>query len=709
MPDHQTSPSAPPDGQWLVAGGAMGDQVRAFDWSATPLGPIAHWPESLKIAVGICLSSRFPMFVWWGPHLINIYNDAYIPMLGKRHPAALGRPARDSWDDIWDVVGKQADLVTRLGQATWNERVRLVMERKGYAEETFFTWSYSPIRDDAGQVRGLFCAVTEETERVRAEAALRHSEARFQAFMDHSPTASWITDADGRIEYCSGTYVRAFALATHDVVGRTPAELYPPEFAEQYVANIRAVAQSGRAIEVEESAPRPDGSVGEFIVYKFPLTDATGRTLVGGVAVDVTDRKRAQRDRDQLLLAERAARAEAERASRLKDDFLTTLSHELRTPLNAIVGWSHLLERGHADPQMLAEGLSAIARNARAQTQLIEDLLDMSRIVTGKLRLEHRPLAPAAVVLAALESVRPAAQAKGVHLEHALDPASGPVAGDPHRLQQAVWNLLTNAIKFTPAGGTVRVTLAFAGPNLELAVADTGQGIRPEFLPHLFERFRQADGSTTRRHGGLGIGLALVKEIVHLHGGDVRATSPGQGQGATFVITLPAIPEPRPDLDADAVGLHPAPANAADQPAAHFTLPAVSLADLRILLVDDDPDSVTIARAVLLDRGGSVTVASSAAEALDLLRRDRPDVLVSDIGMPGHDGYQLIRWVRALPPDQGGRTPAVALTAFARPDDRRRALVAGYQSHVVKPVHPEELVAVIASLTHRVGTLSQME
>jgi PAS domain S-box-containing protein len=326
------SSESPPGAQWLVGGGAMGDRVRAFDWSKTPLGPMADWPESLKISVSICLSSRFPMFVWWGPHLINIYNDAYVPMLGKRHPAALGRPARDSWDDIWDVVGRQADLVMNRGEATWNERVRLVMERMGYTEETFFTWSYSPIRDDAGQVRGLFCAVTEETERVRAEAALRDSEARFQAFMDHSPTASWITDADGRVEYCSGTYVRSFALPTPDVVGRLPAELYPPGFADQYVANIRAVARSGRAMEVEETAPRPDGSVGEFIVYKFPLADAAGRTLVGGVAVDVTDRKRAQRDREQLLVAERAARAEAERASRLKDDFLATLSPSSAPP-----------------------------------------------------------------------------------------------------------------------------------------------------------------------------------------------------------------------------------------------------------------------------------------------------------------------------------------------------------------------------------------
>jgi PAS domain S-box-containing protein len=522
--------------------------------------------------------------------------------------------------------------------------------------------------------------------------------------MDHSPTASWVTDADGRIEYCSATYVRSFALPTQNVVGLTPADLYPPEFAAQYVANIRAVAESGRPIEIVESAPRPDGSVGEFIVYKFPLKDGAGRTLVGGVAVDVTDRRRAQRDRDQLLLAERAARAEAERASRLKDDFLTTLSHELRTPLNAILGWSSLLERGHADPQSLAEGLSAIARNARAQTRLIEDLLDMSRIVSGKLRLNVQAVSLHLVIEAAIEAVKPSADAKGVRLELALDPAAaGPVAGDPHRLQQAVWNLLTNAIKFTPQGGTVRVALAQTGPNLELTVSDTGQGIKPEFLPHVFERFRQADGSTTRRYGGLGIGLALVKDITQLHGGDVQATSPGEGQGATFTLTLPAATRRQPPDDAAAQP------PAAPGPVRPATSDGVSLANLKILVVDDDLDATTLARAVLAERGASVTTAASAIQALEALRRDRPDVLVSDIGMPVHDGYELIRWVRALPAAEGGRTPAVALTAFARSEDRRRALLAGYQSHVVKPVHPAELIAVIATLTACLTSTTETE
>jgi signal transduction histidine kinase/CheY-like chemotaxis protein len=427
------------------------------------------------------------------------------------------------------------------------------------------------------------------------------------------------------------------------------------------------------------------GPRGNFTLLERPVRILTLITAVRAAA----RARRRQYEVRELIAREQAARAEAERASRLKDEFLATLSHELRTPLNAILGWSQLLERGGVDAESLSEGLSAIARNARVQTQLIEDLLDLSRIVSGKMRLDVRPTAPAQVVAAAVESVLPAAAAKGIAIEADLDGAEGTmIDGDPARLQQVVWNLLTNATKFTPAGGTVRVSLRRAGPHVRITVSDNGQGISADFLPFIFERFRQADGATTRKHGGLGIGLALVKQLVELHGGSVSAESAGPGQGATFVVTLPvqALQDGRAVVDADSSSQR---------------LEA-DLSGVRVLLVDDELDALAVFKRALEAHRAEVLTAGNAREALELLTKARPHVLVSDIGMPETDGYELMRQVRALAEEQGGRTPAAAVTAFARSEDRRRALMAGFQSHVAKPVESLELVTVVASLAGRV-------
>jgi PAS domain S-box-containing protein len=403
--------------------------------------------------------------------------------------------------------------------------------------------------------------------------------------------------------------------------------------------------------------------------------------------------KRAAEEREQLLAAERAARAEAERVSLMKDEFLATLSHELRTPLNAILGWSQLLAaRGYEDPD-LAEGLAVIDRNTRIQTQLIEDLLDMSRIISGKVRLDVQRVDLADVVNAAVASVRHSADAKEIRLQVVLDPHAGPVRGDPARLQQCFWNLLSNAIKFTPKSGRVQVSLERVNSHLEVCVTDNGQGIKPEFLPHVFERFRQADSSTTRRHGGLGLGLSIVKNLVELHGGHVRAKSPGEGHGSTFCVELPLMV------------VHPPDAGPKRHPRGHaHAAPAVdhpSLHGITVLAVDDEPDARALIKRVLEGCGATVLLAASARDALDLVPTARPDMILSDIGMPGEDGYELMRKVRALPPESGGRTPAAALTAFARAEDRTRALRAGYQTHVAKPVEPTELTAVVASLATR--------
>ncbi|HWS55726.1 MAG TPA: ATP-binding protein, partial [Pyrinomonadaceae bacterium] len=408
-------------------------------------------------------------------------------------------------------------------------------------------------------------------------------------------------------------------------------------------------------------------------------------------------------DNARLYEAAQRARAEAERlyreaqeSNRLKDEFLATVSHELRTPLTAILGWAHMLRTGQYNGDSAAKAFETIERNARAQAQLIDDLLDVSRIITGKLRIDVRPVDPVSFIEAAVEAVRPAAEAKGVRVQKIMDTGVVSVSGDPVRLQQVVWNLLSNAIKFTPKGGRVQVKLERVNSHVEIAVSDTGAGISPSFLPHVFDRFRQADQKTTRQHGGLGLGLAIVRHLVELHGGTVRAESGGEGHGSTFTVLLPVAPVYAAEAESGRV-----------HPAARETLPAFECVErldgLRILVVDDEPDTRELLRAGLGRCGAEVTTAVSVAEALEAMASAAPDLLISDIGMPGEDGYELVRRVRQLPAEAGGRVPAIALTAYARVEDRMQALRAGYQMHVPKPVELAELVAVAASLVRRGG------
>ena len=398
-------------------------------------------------------------------------------------------------------------------------------------------------------------------------------------------------------------------------------------------------------------------------------------------------------ERAELLERERAARAEAEAANRTKDEFLAVLSHELRTPINAVFGWARMLRGKSADSDALARGLEVIERNAAAQVRLIEDLLDVSRIVTGKMRLDVQPMNVATSVEAAVESMRHAAQAKEIQLDAELDPRAGVVSGDPDRLRQVVWNLLSNAIKFTPRGGRVHVTLRRVGSRIEILVSDTGPGIAPELLPHVFERFRQGDSTSTRQQAGLGLGLALVKHIVELHGGDVRVESGAEG-GAIFTVELPTTVSTRPGPGA------PGPVEG------DSSVPDVSLAGMRLLLVDDDRDTLELFTRVLGARSAEIRTATSVPEALMMFADWRPDVLISDVEMPGEDGYALIRRVRELGAEGGGGVPAVAVTAYGRMEDRVRLLAAGYTIHVTKPVEPAELVTILAVLGRRTGGTS---
>ncbi len=413
-----------------------------------------------------------------------------------------------------------------------------------------------------------------------------------------------------------------------------------------------------------------------------------------GITLDVTDLKNTEKRREEALEAERAARQQAEHVSRIKDEFLATLSHELRTPLNAIVGWSSILKKNNSNPKDIKSGIDVIERNARAQSQMIEDLLDMSRIISGKIRLDVQHVLIADIVASAIKAVQPSAEMKGIRLITILDSHAGPVAGDTNRLQQIVWNLLTNAIKFTSRGGKVQVVLERVNSHLELSVSDTGEGISPEFLPFVFERFRQADASTTRKHGGLGLGLSIVKQLIELHGGSIRAKSPGLGQGSTFILNLP-LAVAHLGGPAGSSREHPRASGNAQFP------DPPTLNGVRILVVDDDVDGRQLLKRILEDGGASVVTASSVREALSVLDEMQFNVLVSDIGMPEEDGYDLIRKVRSRSSDQNGTVPAIALTAFARSEDRQRAIRSGFQIHVAKPVEPSEIVTVCASLAGR--------
>jgi PAS domain S-box-containing protein len=537
-------------------------------------------------------------------------------------------------------------------------------------------------------------------ERRAAETKLLESEARKAAILETALDCIITIDHAGRVVDFNPAAERTFGFRREDALARKMAELIIPMHLREahYSGLARFLATGegpllGKRIEIE--ALRADGTL-------FPVEVAITTIRIGDQPLftaylrDITQRKESEVDRERLLESERAARGEAERANRLKDEFLSTLSHELRTPLNAMLGYAQLLRMSADDAEQVREGLGVIERNGRIQARIIEDLLDMSRIISGKIRLDIQPVRLASVIEAAIETVRPSADAKEIRLQVVLDSHTGPVLGDAARLQQIVWNLLSNAVKFTPKGGRIQLLLERVNSHLEINVRDSGIGIKPEFLPYVFDRFRQADGSMTRTHGGLGLGLAIVKHLVELHGGTVQVKSPGEDQGATFTVALPlqvvhddGEKEPR---------VHPQSVSLCRAPTA-----TVSLSGLRVLAVDDEPDARELVRRVLEERDATVRTAGSVDEAISIFKNWSPDVLISDLGMPGRDGFELIRSIRTLPEDSGGKVAAAALTAYARSEDRTRAMLAGYQTHVAKPVDPIELIAVVATLGGRTG------
>ena len=565
----------------------------------------------------------------------------------------------------------------------------------------FQSMGQSAFEGEGEQRRAIsFSGTLIDITEVRAvQDASRESEERFRQLADAMPQIVFAGGPDGHVDYYNRQWYDYTGLSQGTVGDVAWDEILHPDDYQKTIEAWSAALRSGELYEMAYRFKRArDGEYRWFLGRALPVKDAAGNVMRWfGTNTDIHEYKQLQEQNVRLLDSERAARAEAERTSRMKDEFLATLSHELRTPLNAILGWTQVLRDGHADAEDLAHGLGTIERNARVQTKIIEDLLEMSRIISGKVRLDVQRIDLAPMVQASVDTVLPTAEAKGVRLQVILDPAAKPVSGDPNRLQQVLWNLLSNAIKFTPRGGRVQVLLERVNSHLEVSVIDSGEGIAPEFLPHVFDRFRQADASTTRRHGGLGLGLAIVKQLVELHGGSVRVHSDGLGQGTAFRVLLPlTVLHPVPD-PGEEERRHPR----ADSGSLSVSSELINLAGVKVLVVDDEADARALVKRLLEDRQASVRTAGSATEAMELFRSERPDVLVSDIGMPEEDGYSLIRRVRALGPEHGGNTPAIALTAYARSEDRLKIIMAGFQIHVAKPVDAVELLALVASLAGR--------
>ncbi|HZG53651.1 MAG TPA: ATP-binding protein [Pyrinomonadaceae bacterium] len=614
---------------------------------------------------------------------------------------------------VFGVDGQAAYIIHRVEDVTEFVRLRQEGIEQDQFNKDLRTRSdqmeaevYFRAQEVAEANRKLSAAIgvlnTEIAERERAQAALHREREFLEALLENVEDGIVACDAQGVLSLFNRATREFHGLPDEPLPAERWAEHYDLFLADGETRMTREDIPLFRALEGERVrnaemviAPK-HGARRRLLASGRALFGAGGEKL-GAVVVmhDITTERQAEEERVHLI-EEREARKSAEESNSLKDEFLATISHELRTPLTAILGWTSMLGAGQLDEETTARALNTIHRNARSQVQLIDDLLDVSRIITGKLRLDVSTIELGQVIEAAADAVLPAAEAKNIRLQVLLDTQVGTVSGDADRLQQVVWNLLTNAVKFTPKGGRVQVRLERIDSHVEITVSDSGKGIDSEFLPHVFDRFRQADQKSTRAHGGLGLGLSIVRQLVELHGGSVHAESDGEGRGTRIVVQLPLMLMRR---EAEKQG-HGHPTTGGGM--AFACLP--QLDNLRVLIVDDEEDTRDLLRAVLQQCGSEVVTAGSASEALEAFEKSKPDVLISDIGMPEEDGYTLISKVRALSVARGGKVPAIALTAYARTGDRVRALMAGFQVHLPKPIEPVELVAVVASLVGRTGT-----
>lgn len=647
---------------FLLDGGSVGELMRAKDWSASPLGPPGSWPQSLRSVVGLLLNSTFPMFVAWGPELGFLYNDAYAEILGAKHPAAIGSRFQDIWSEIWPDILPIIEKAL-AGQSTFHSNLPLTMNRRGYEERTWFTFSYSPVRDESGAIAGMYCAVKETTGEVLAERERLDENERLRRLFAQAPSVMAVMRGEQHVyELANDAYM---ALVGHrDVLGRPIREALPDLAGQGFYEQLDRVYATGEAFRAH-AAPvrleRADGSADErYIDYVFqPIRDARGD--VGGIFVVGNDVTGAVHANEELR-----------DAARRKDEFLAMLAHELRNPLAPISAAADLLTLAGDEPRVARKTGEIIARQVGHMTGLIDDLLDVSRVTRGLVTLQRQPLEIAVVVADAVEQVRALFHARRQDLALHLPSQPALVSGDRMRLVQVFANLLNNAAKFTPEGGHVEVRVLADGDAVELVVSDDGQGIAPGLLPHVFDLFTQAERSPDRAQGGLGLGLALVKSLVELHGGSVSVASAGLGHGSRFEVRLPRI------ADAEGAGtLDLVPAR-------------VDVAPLRLLVVDDNADAALTLGMLLGAMGHDVVVEHDAQAALGSARRHRPHIAFLDLGLPEVDGYELARRLRAQA--ETADTVLVAVTGYGATEDRVRSAGAGFDRHLTKPVASEDIL-----------------
>lgn len=643
--------------------------------------------ERLRLALTAANQGLYDLNVQTGAAIIS---PEYARMLGydpdefqETNANWRERLHPDDWQRVDQVygdylAGRRSDYKVEFRQRTRSGDWKWILSQGKIVD-----W------DEAGQPLRMLGTHTDITELKRAEAALRYSEARSRRLVDANLIGIMFVHYDGRITEANEAFLTLTGYTQQDLeAGQIDwRTLTPPEYVAQDEQKIEEIRTFGRCVPFEKEYVRKDGSRIPVLLGVARLLETTDECVC--FVLDLTERKRIEAERAAILQREQVARHQAETASRMKDEFLAIVSHELRSPLNAILGWSRLLRTRTFDADTTEKALASIERNAQAQTQLIEDLLDISRIIRGTIRLNLCPIKLTTVIQSALDTVRPTASAKSIQLNFLSSVEVGLVSGDPERLQQIIWNLLSNAVKFTPEGGQVDVRLDRVGLQARIQVIDTGKGINPDFLPYVFERFRQADATTTRTQGGLGLGLAIVRNLAELHGGMVQATSAGEEQGSTFTVFLPLLPTADGEAEQD------------DGASSDLSDPIPSLQGVQVLVVDDEADTREFLIMALQQFGAQATAAASVKEALAVFQQNPPDVVLSDIGMPDADGYSLIRTIRSLSPEAGGQTPAAALTAYVRGEDRLQALAAGFQLHVPKPIEPLQLLKVVAQLAHR--------
>jgi signal transduction histidine kinase/ActR/RegA family two-component response regulator len=661
-----------------LGGGHVGQLMRSHDWSTSPLGSPDRWPPSLRTIVDLLLQSQFPMFVAWGKDLGFLYNDSYAEILGAKHPAALGRRFYDIWSEIWPDISPLIDAAMS-GEATYREDLPLLMNRKGFEEQTWFTFSYSPVRDETGTVAGMFCAVSETTSKVMAERKLRESEGRLRALVAASSYALYRMSPDwSQLLALDG---QGFIADTKTPSSAWLGDYLHPDDHPHVMAAIRHSIATRTTFELEHRVRRADGSIGWTLSRAVPLLDAAGNiTEWFGAASDVTTRKRVEE-------ALRASEEELREADRRKDEFLAMLAHELRNPLAPIRTGLELLRVAGNTPDAVDRVRSMMERQVGHMVRLIDDLLDVARITSGKIQLHRLPTPLRSLVTSAVEANRAALTAKSIQLRVDLPDTLCTLDVDPTRFIQVLSNLVHNASKFTGAGGSVVVaaTITSEGngstPQLALSVTDSGIGIPKDLQARVFDLFTQ--GTRGSSEPGLGIGLALARRLVEMHGGQITVSSEGPGRGSTFTIRLP--------VSADDA---PAEISAA-------TRPRIGI-DCRVVVIDDNRDAAVSMAMLIEELGGECRTAYGGESGVKEVLAYRPSLVLLDIGMPGMDGYETCRRIRR---DLGDEVMVVALTGFGQNEDKERAMAAGFSAHLTKPADPEALGKILrqCSASNRTG------